>query len=70
MTISENGRKLFKQVVNTMGEGEIAPYEQFLLFLHCFQKTFTADVYKPELVWERVKLLFHSVYIMCILGVL
>ena len=34
-----------------MGKGEIARYEQFLLF--CFQKTCTADTKKPGLVWER-----------------
>ena len=28
---------------NTVGKGEIACYEQFLLFLQCFQKTCTAD---------------------------
>ena len=28
----ENGRKLFKQVENTVGKGEIACYKQFLLF--------------------------------------
>ena len=38
-----NVRKLFKQVENTVGKGEIARYEQFLLFPHCFQKTCTAD---------------------------
>ena len=37
-----------------MGKGEIASYEQFFLFPHCFQKTCTADVYKLRLVWERV----------------
>ena len=39
----ENGRKFFKQVENTAGKGEIARYEQFLLFPQCFQKTCTAD---------------------------
>ena len=39
----ENGRKFFKRVENTVGKGEIARYEQFLLFPHCFQKTCTAD---------------------------
>ena len=39
----ENGKKLSKQVENTVGKGEIARYEQFLLFLQCFQKTCTAD---------------------------
>ena len=38
-----NSRKFSKQVENTVGKGEIARYEQFLLFPQCFQKTFTAD---------------------------
>ena len=41
----------------TLGKGEIAHYEQFLLFQQCFQKTCTTDTYKPGLIWERVKLL-------------
>ena len=36
--IDENGRKLSKRVENTVGKGEIARYEQFLLFPQCFQK--------------------------------
>ena len=39
----ENGRKFFKWVENNLGKGEIARYEQFLLFSLCFQKTCTAD---------------------------
>ena len=39
----ENGRKFSKRVENTVRKGEIALYEQFLLFPHCFQKTCTAD---------------------------
>ena len=39
----ENGRKLSKWVENIEGKGEIAQYEQFLLFAQCFQKTCTAD---------------------------
>ena len=38
----ENGRKLSKQVENTVWKGEIAHYEQFLLFPQCFQKTCSA----------------------------
>ena len=45
----------FKQVENTVGVGEIAHYEQFLLFPQCFQKTCTADTLKPGLVWERAR---------------
>ena len=39
----ENGRQLKDWVENTVGKGEIARYEQFLLFPQCFQKTCTAD---------------------------
>ena len=37
------GRKFLKQIENTVGKGEIARYEQFLLSPECFQKTCTAD---------------------------
>ena len=50
----ENCRKFFKWVEkNTVGKGEIACYEQFLLFQHSFQKTST-DTEKPGLVRERI----------------
>ena len=39
----ENERKFSKRVENTVGKGEIARYEQFLLFPQCFQKTCTED---------------------------
>ena len=39
----ETGRKFSKRVENTVGKGEIARYEQFLLFPQCFQKSCTAD---------------------------
>ena len=32
----ENGRKLTKRLENTVGKGEIAHYEQFLLIPQCF----------------------------------
>ena len=35
----ENGWKFSKRVENNVGKGEIASYEQFLLFPQCFQKT-------------------------------
>ena len=40
--IDGNCRKFSKQIENTVGKGEIARYEQFLLFPQCFQKTCTA----------------------------
>ena len=39
----EDCRKFSKWVENAVGKGEIARYEQFLLFPQCFQKTCTAD---------------------------
>ena len=48
-----NGRKFSKRVGNTEGKGEIARYEQFLLF-----PVFSKDLYcrhvKSKIVWERV----------------
>ena len=55
-TPNENGRRFFKRVENTVGKGGIAHYKQFLLFPQCFQKTCTADTWKPGLVWERVNM--------------
>ena len=39
----ENGGKFSERVENTVGKGEIARYEQFLLFQQRFQKTCLAD---------------------------
>ena len=41
--VDENCNKFSKWIENTVGKGEIARYEQFLLFPQCFQKTCTAD---------------------------
>ena len=46
MTISnlmKMAESFSKCVENTVGKGELARYEQFLLFPQCFQKTSTAD---------------------------
>ena len=39
-----------------MGKGEIARYEQFLLFPPCFQKSCFPGASKGVIVWEWVKL--------------
>ena len=52
-----------------MGRGEIARYEQFLLFPKCFQKASFPGASKGVIVWEWVNLhlvkktfsLFHRV---------
>ena len=51
----ENGRKLSKQVENTVGKGEIARHEQFLLFPQCFQKACFPRASKGVIVWEWIK---------------
>ena len=50
----KNGRKLSKRVENTVGKGEIARYEQFLLFPQCFQKACFPGASKGVIVWEWV----------------
>ena len=50
----ENGRKLSRQVENTMGKGEIARNEQFLLFPQCFQKACFPGSSKGVILWEWV----------------
>ena len=50
-----NGRKFSKLVENTVGKGDIACYEQFLLFPQCFHKACFPVVSKGVIVWEWVK---------------
>ena len=52
---NENSRKFSKRVENTVGKGEIARHEQFLLFPQCFQKGCFPGVSKGVIVWEWVK---------------
>ena len=51
----ENGRELSNWVENIVGKGEIACYEQFLLFPKCFQKACFPGASKGVIVWEWVK---------------
>ena len=52
----ENSRKFSKWVENTVGKGEIARYEQFLLFPQCFQKACFLGASKGVIVWEWVNI--------------
>ena len=45
-TIWTNGVQFFDCVENIVGKGEIARYEQFLLFPQCFQNLSVIDVSK------------------------
>ena len=51
----ENSRKFSKQVENTVGKGEIARYDQCLLFPQIFQKACFPGASKGAIVWEWVK---------------
>ena len=52
-----------KRVKDTVGKGEIARYQEFLLFPQSFQKNFITDTYKQGLAWERVKPVFAKEFI-------
>ena len=56
----ENSRKLSKRVENSVEKGEIAGYEQFLLFSQCFLKACFPGASKGVIVWEWVNLKIHS----------
>ena len=60
LKLEENGRKLFKPVENIVGKGEIARYEQFLLFPQCFQKACFPGAPKGDIVWKWVNPLPHN----------
>ena len=49
-----NSRKFSKLVENNVGKGEIALYEQFLLFPQCFLKVCFPGASKGVIVWEWV----------------
>ena len=51
----EYGRKVSKWVDNTGGKGEIARYEQFLIFTQCFQKASFPGASKGVIMWKWVK---------------
>ena len=55
LQFDENSRKLSKRVENTVGRGEIARYEPFLLSPQCFQKSCFPGVSEGVILWEWVK---------------
>ena len=57
----KNGRKLSKQVENTVGRREIARYEQFLFFPQCFQKACFSGASKESLCVNGSKGFFLKV---------
>ena len=61
-----NSRKFSKLVENTMGRGEIARYEQFLLFPQCFQKTCFHRASKGVIVWKWLNSLPNNKILDCL----
>ena len=57
---NENSRKFSKRVKKPVGKGEIARYEQFLIFPQCFQKASFLGVSKGVIVWEWVNNLLYD----------
>ena len=53
-SLDKNGGKFSKLLENTVGKGEIACYEQFLVFPQCFQKACFPWSSKVVIVWEWV----------------
>ena len=45
---------VFDRIENIVGKGEIARYEQFLLFPQCFQKASFPEASKGVIMWEWV----------------
>ena len=60
----KNGRKFSRWVENTVGKGEIARYEQFLLSPQCFQDSYCRHVKtraclgKGQVGWGQNSLIF------------
>ena len=52
-----NSREFSKLEENTVGKGEIAHYEQFLLFPQYFLKVCFSGASKGDIVWEWVNIL-------------
>ena len=66
LKFEENGRKLFKLVENTVGKGEIARYEPFLLFPQCFRKACFHGTSKGVIVWEWVNPFSNKPLVLCV----
>ena len=58
---NESITKFFKRVENTVGKGEIARYEQFLLFPQCFLKACFPGASIGAIVWEWVNAVFNII---------
>ena len=62
----ENGKKFPKHVENTVGKGEIARYEYFLLFQQCFKILVLQTRKKQGLFGTGITKIASSVVCKCI----
>ena len=51
LKFDENGTKFSEWLENTVGKGEIARNDQFLLFPQCFQKAYFPGASKGVILW-------------------
>ena len=58
------GIQLFAGEENIVGKGEIARYDQFLLFLQCFQNQSVVDVLKRVFIELRVNSSFCNKHVL------
>ena len=58
----ENGREFSERVENAEGKGEIARYDQFLLFPQCFNRLVQGTCKNQRLIWERVNSYPNNVF--------
>ena len=57
----DNGRKFSRKIENSVGKGEIAQNEQFLLFPQCFQKTCTRKTRENQGLFGKGLILFPDI---------
>ena len=55
LNVAKMASSLFDRAENTLGKGENAGYQHFLLFPLCFPKLSTSGSLKVGIVWSRVK---------------
>ena len=55
INMTEKMKFIFGGVENSVGKGQNAGYQHFLLFPQCFQKTSYTGVLKGVILWQKVK---------------
>ena len=61
LNVAKMASSLFDRAENTLGKGENAGYQHFLLFPLCFPKLSTSGSLKVGIVWSRVNAIARSI---------